>query len=43
VRYRDLIANPRPNATPRRPPATRGSPPSIERPPAGRPWRTKSG
>jgi len=43
VRYRDLIANPRPNAAPRRPPATRGSPPSIERPPAGRPWRTRSG
>jgi ISXO2-like transposase domain len=39
VRYRDLIANPRPSAIPRRPPGTRGRPPSMERPPAGRPWR----
>jgi transposase-like protein len=39
VRYRDLIANPRP-ATPRTPPRTRGRPPSMERSPAGRPWRT---
>ena len=39
VRYRDLIANPRPSARPRRPPGTRGRPPSMERPPADRPWR----
>jgi transposase-like protein len=39
VRYRDLIANPRPNATPRPPPGTRGHPASLERPPANRPWR----
>jgi transposase-like protein len=43
VRYRDLIANPRPSTSPRRPPGTRGRPPSIERPPARRPWRSKSG
>jgi transposase-like protein len=39
VRYRDLIANPRPGAGPHRPPGSRGRPPSLERPPAGRPWR----
>lgn len=40
VRYRDLIADPRPSGIPRRPPRTRGRPPSMERhPPAGRPWR----
>ncbi len=39
VRYRDLIANPRPTATPRRPPGTRERPPSLERPPAERPWK----
>jgi len=40
VRYRDLIANPRPGRQRRPPPGTRGNPPSLERPPAGRPWRT---
>ncbi len=39
VRYRDLIANPRPSVSPRQPPGTRGRPPSMERPPARRPWR----
>lgn len=39
VRYGDLIADPRPSGTPPRPPAARGHPPSLERPPAGRPWR----
>jgi hypothetical protein len=39
VRYRDLIANPRPMATPRLPPGNRGRPASLERPPANRPWR----
>ena len=39
VRYRDLIAQPRPGAAPRIPPSTRGQPPSLERPPANRPWR----
>jgi hypothetical protein len=42
VRYRDLIANPRPGAAPRHPPGTRGRPPSMERPSAGRPWRARS-
>lgn len=37
VRYRDLIANPRPRQV--TPPKTRGKPPSLERPPADRPWR----
>jgi transposase-like protein len=41
VRYRDLIANPRPGARPPLPPPrTRGRPASMERPPANRPWRT---
>ena len=40
VRYRDLIANPRPSTVPRRPPDSRGRPPSMERPRAGRPWRS---
>ncbi len=40
VRYRDLIANPRPGARPPLlPPRARGHPASIERPPARRPWR----
>jgi transposase-like protein len=40
VRYRDLIANPRPSGVQRRPPVTRGRPPSLERPRASRPWRS---
>jgi transposase-like protein len=39
VRYRDLIARPRPERAPRKPPSGRGHPPTLERPPAGRPWR----
>ena len=39
VRYRDLIAQPQPEQTPRKPPGARGHPPTLERPPAGRPWR----
>jgi hypothetical protein len=39
VRYRDLIANPRPGTRTRQPPDNRGRPPSRERPPAKRPWR----
>jgi transposase-like protein len=39
VRYRDLIANPQPQKTPRKSPSTRGHAPSLERPPASRPWR----
>ena len=39
VRYRDLIASKRTLAAPPAPPGTRGHPPSLERPPANRPWR----
>lgn len=40
VRYRDLIADPRSEPLPRKPPGARGHPPSLDRPPAGRPWRS---
>ena len=40
VRYRDLIANPEPRARVPLPPRARGRPPSLEREPANRPWRT---
>jgi transposase-like protein len=40
VRYRDLVAAPRPKAKPPAPPGQRGHPPSIDRPRAARPWRT---
>ena len=40
VRYRDLIARPDPRPTRSSPPVSRGHPPSLERLPAGRPWRT---
>lgn len=39
VRYRDLIARRRPRAVPPAPPRPGGHPPSLERPPADRPWR----
>jgi hypothetical protein len=39
VRYKDLIAAPIPKAIPPMPPGTRGHPPSLDRPPANRPWR----
>jgi hypothetical protein len=39
VRYRDLVAHPKPKAKPPAPPGQRGHPPSIERPRAARPWR----
>lgn len=39
VRYEDLIATQRPRAVPPTPPRSRGHPPSLERPPADRPWR----
>jgi transposase-like protein len=39
VRYRDLVATQRPRAVSPAPPQTRGHPPSLERPPANRPWR----
>lgn len=40
VRYRDLIASPKPKANPPAGPRGRGHPPSLERHPANRPWRT---
>ena len=40
VRYRDLVVDPAPKAMPPSPPIKRGHPPSMERPPADRPWRT---
>ena len=43
VRYHDLIVAQRPRAVPPVPPRRRGRPPSLERPPANRPWRTASG
>jgi transposase-like protein len=39
VRYRDLVASQLRLRTPSTPPRSRGRPPSLERPPAGRPWR----
>lgn len=41
VRYRDLIANRRPGVASRQPPGNRSRPPTMERPPAGRPWRIR--
>ena len=40
VRYRDLVAHPKPKKKPPEAPGQRGHPPSIERPRAARPWRT---
>jgi threonine dehydrogenase-like Zn-dependent dehydrogenase/transposase-like protein len=40
VRYHDLVHDPQPKAITPRPPGRRGRPPSLERPPANRPWRT---
>ena len=40
VRYRNLVAHPRPKAKPPTAPARPGHPPSVERPRAARPWRT---
>ena len=39
VRYRDLIVNPQAKKKPPAAPGGRGHPPSLERPPANRPWR----
>src|SRR5712691_11276314 len=38
VRYRSLVASPKPKARRPLPPGQRGQPPSIDRPPAARPW-----
>jgi len=43
VRYQDLIASRKPRTKPPVPPKTRGHPPSLERPPADRPWRHSDG
>lgn len=40
VRYQDLIVTRRPRKVPPAPPRVRGHPPSLERPPANRPWRS---
>jgi hypothetical protein len=42
VRYQDLIATRRPRDKPPVPPQTHGCSPSLERPPADRPWRRRS-
>jgi len=39
VRYDDLIVTRRPRKVPPIPPRKRGRPPSLDRPPANRPWR----
>ena len=39
VRYRDLVLDPKPKRNPPTAPGGRGHPPSLERPPANRPWR----
>ena len=39
VRYRDLVVNPQPNKRLASTPGRWGQPPSLERPPANRPWR----
>jgi len=40
VSYEDFIATGRPRAVPPAPLQARGHPPSLERPPGNRPWRT---
>jgi len=42
VRYQDLVVTRRPRSVPPVPPRTRGRPPSLEGPPAERPWRRSS-
>ena len=39
VRYDNLVAGERPRKTMPTPPLTNGHPPSLDRQPAGRPWR----
>ena len=43
VRYRDLIAEPRPRSVSPTPPTARGRPPSLQRPYPHRPWRKAQG
>ena len=40
LRYKDLVVNQRPRAVQPTPPHASGHPPSLDRPPADRPWRT---
>jgi transposase-like protein len=40
VRYADITAGHRPRKTPPTPPSSRGTPASLDRKPAGRPWRS---
>ncbi len=40
VRYHELIVDPQPKKVPPVPPGRWGHPPTLERPPANRPWRT---
>lgn len=40
VRYRELVADPKPKKTPPQPPGSAGHPPSLKRPAARRPWRS---
>ena len=43
VRYADIVAGRRPRAVPPTPPRAYTHSPSLDRPPAGRPWRARSG
>lgn len=43
VRYEDLVVNSRSPVIAPRPPLERGHPPSLDRPPADRPWRRADG
>jgi hypothetical protein len=40
VRYKELVAAQRSRKVPPTPPRPSGHPPSLDRPPANRPWRT---
>jgi len=42
VRYADIAAGRRPRAVPPTPPRAYTHPPSLDQPPAGRPWRARS-
>ena len=42
VRYHDVLASSRPRDEPPDPPFTRDHPPSLDRAPANRPWRTRT-
>lgn len=42
VRYRDLVADPKPKKSPPIPPISRGHPPSLDRPDERQPWRSRT-